>query len=165
MVENILGALTVADADNAAFYAENARSYVAQLAALDERIRSQVAIVPPACRKLVTNHEVLGYYASAYGFELIGSVIPTTASDAQPSAADVAAVVRRIRAEGVPAIFAETSGNAALVRQVGREAGIKVVDDLYGDSLGAKSSDGETYVKMMESNTRKIVEALRDCRA
>jgi ABC-type Zn uptake system ZnuABC Zn-binding protein ZnuA len=165
MVENIRDALTAADAASGEVYAENARSYVARLAALDERIRSEVRIVPVPCRKIVTNHEVLGYYAAAYGFEVIGSVIPATATDAQPSAADVATIVRRIRAEGVPAIFAETSVNAALVRQVGREAGIEVVDDLYGDSLGPKGSDGDTYVKMMETNTRKIVEALRDCRA
>jgi manganese/iron transport system substrate-binding protein len=63
----------------------------------------------------------------------------------------------------VPAIFAETSINPALINQVGREAGVRVVSDLYGDSLGSKGSDGETYIKMMETNTKKIVGALRSC--
>jgi ABC-type Zn uptake system ZnuABC Zn-binding protein ZnuA len=49
------------------------------------------------------------------------------------------------------------------VQQVGREAGVRVVDDLYGDSLGSSGSDGATYIEMMQSNTRKIVEALKDC--
>jgi ABC-type Zn uptake system ZnuABC Zn-binding protein ZnuA len=165
MVENVRDAFTTADPVNSGFYSDNARAYLAELDALDADIRASVASLPPACRKLVTNHDVLGYYAAAYGFEVIGSVIPATATDAQPSAADVAAIVRSIRAEGVQAIFAETSVNPALIRQVGREAGIEVVDDLYGDSLGAKGSDGDTFVKMMRSNTEKIVTALKDCRA
>jgi ABC-type Zn uptake system ZnuABC Zn-binding protein ZnuA len=163
MVENIRDALSAADAENAATFAGNATKYLAELQALDASIKQQAAQVPAACRKLVTNHDVLGYYAQAYGFEVIGSVIPSTSSQASASAADVASIVRQIKAEGVPAIFAEASINPDLIRQVGREAGVKVVDDLYGDSLGPSSSEGATYVGMMQSNTKKIVEALKAC--
>jgi ABC-type Zn uptake system ZnuABC Zn-binding protein ZnuA len=163
MVENLRDALAELDASNATYYEDNARRYVAELDVLDARIRAEVSGLAPACRKLVTNHEVLGYYAEAYGFTLTGSVIPSTATDAQPSAADVAEIVRRIRGERVTAIFAEASANPALVRQVGREAGVSVVDDLFGDSLGPKGSGGETYIEMMQANTSKIVGALRGC--
>jgi zinc/manganese transport system substrate-binding protein/manganese/iron transport system substrate-binding protein len=163
MVENVRDALSAADAANAATYAQNATRYLGELQTLDASIKQQVAQVPAACRKLVTNHDVLGYYAQAYGFEVIGSVIPSTSSQASASAADVADIVRRIEAEGVPAIFAEASINPDLIRQVGREAGVKVVDDLYGDSLGPSGSDGATYVGMMQSNTKKIVDALKAC--
>jgi manganese/iron transport system substrate-binding protein len=105
----------------------------------------------------------LGYFAEAYGFALVGSVIPSASTEARPSAADVADTVRKVRSEKVPAIFAEAEVNPALIKQVGREADLKVVDDLYGDSLGKKGSDGATYAEMMETNTRKIVAALRDC--
>jgi manganese/iron transport system substrate-binding protein len=71
--------------------------------------------------------------------------------------------VSTIRAEHVPAIFAEASVNPALVQQVAREANIKVVDDLYGDSLGPANSPGGTYEGMMRENTKKIVEALKSC--
>jgi ABC-type Zn uptake system ZnuABC Zn-binding protein ZnuA len=164
MVQNIRDALTEADSANATAYEQNASRYLAELESLDASIRQQVAQIPTACRKLVTNHDVLGYFAAAYGLEVVGAVIPSTSSQASASAADVAGIVRQIEAEGVPAIFAETSINPDLIRQVGREAGVKVVDDLYGDSLGS-SSDGNTYVKMMQSNTRKIVEALKECRS
>jgi zinc/manganese transport system substrate-binding protein/manganese/iron transport system substrate-binding protein len=133
------------------------------LQALDASIKQQVAQIPGACRNLVTNHDVLGYYAQTYGFEVIGSVIPSTSSQASASASDVAGIVRQIKSEGVPAIFAEASINPDLIRQVGREAGVKVVDDLYGDSLGPSGSDGATYVKMMQANTKKIVDALKAC--
>jgi ABC-type Zn uptake system ZnuABC Zn-binding protein ZnuA len=99
-----------------------------------------------------------------YGFAIVGAAIPATTTAAQASAADVADIVRRIRSERVPAIFAEVPVNPALINQVGREANVKVVDDLYRDSLG-ESGDGATYVGMMESNTGKIVEALKGCQA
>ena len=163
MVENVRDALIDVDTANADYYRDNATRYLNTLDALDRDIQTLVQSVPTACRKLVTNHEVLGYFTEAYGFELVGSVIPSTVTDAQPSAADVADIVRKIRDEDVLAIFAESSANPALVQQVAREAGIKVVDDLYGDSLGPASSPGGTYEGMMRENTRKIVEALRNC--
>jgi len=163
MVENVRDALIDLDSANADYYRENATRYLSTLDALDRDIESQVQSVPAACRKLVTNHEVLGYFAEAYGFELVGSVIPSTVTDAQPSAADVADIVRKIRDQDVPAIFAESSANPALVQQVAREANIKVVDDLYGDSLGPANSAGGTYESMMRENTKKIVEALKAC--
>ena len=162
MVANIRDSLT-ADAANSATYRDNATRYLADLDGLQSRISQQVASVPSACRKLVTNHDTVGYYAEAYGFTVVGSVIPSVSSEAKPSASDVADIVRKIGEQKVPAIFAETSINPALIDQVGREAGVKVIDDLYGDSLGPKGSDGATYIKMMESNTKKIVDALRSC--
>jgi ABC-type Zn uptake system ZnuABC Zn-binding protein ZnuA len=164
MVESIRDSFAAADAANGAYYRENARLYLERLDRLDVEIRQSIAQVPVSCRKLVTNHDVLGYYAETYGFEVVGSVIPGVSTEARPSASDIAEVVRLIRTEAVPAIFAETSNNPALIRQVGREAGVKVVDDLYGDSLGPSGSKGGTYIGMMQSNTTKIVGALKDCR-
>lgn len=165
MVENVRDALVAADPDNAETYRANATAYLAELTTLDTEIKADVQSLPAACRKLVTNHDVLGYYAQAYGFDLVGSVIPGVSSAAKPSASDVAEIVNRIKAEKVPAVFAEASINPALVKQVAKEANVKVVDDLYGDSLGPKSSDGGTYIGMMQANTEKIVGALKDCRA
>jgi manganese/iron transport system substrate-binding protein len=163
MVAAIRDALAAADPENAPLYRDRADRYLTSLSQLDAAIRQEVASVPESCRKLVTNHDTLGYYAAAYGFTIVGSVIPSVDSEAQPSASDVAEIVRTIREQRVPAIFAETSINPALINQVGREAGVRVVSDLYGDSLGSKGSDGETYIKMMETNTKKIVGALRSC--
>jgi zinc/manganese transport system substrate-binding protein len=163
MVANIRDAFAEADPANRSAYQQAADGYLAELARLDANIRQQVSAVAPACRKLVTNHDVLGYYAEAYGFQVVGSVIPATTTEARPSASQVADIVAKVRAEKVPAIFAETEANPDLVRQVARESGVKNVDDLYGDSLGDEGSDGETYVKMMEANTSKIVDALKDC--
>ncbi len=163
MAENIRDALIKADAANADVYRQNTTAYEASLDALDGRIRQAVATIPASCRKLVTNHDALFYYAQAYGFTVVGSVIPSVSTEAKPSASDVADIVNKIRAQKVPAIFSEASINPALIKQVGKEAGVKVIDDLYGDSLGPKSSGGDTYIKMMDADTSKIVDALKGC--
>jgi ABC-type Zn uptake system ZnuABC Zn-binding protein ZnuA len=165
MVESIRDALIEADAANASAYTANATTYIQSLRSLDTEIRGQVATIPATCRKLVTNHDVLSYYAGAYGFEVVGSVIPAATTAAQASAADVADIVRKIRAERVPAIFAEASVNPGLISQVGREANVKVIADLYGDSLGESNSDGASYIGMMRSNTAKIVDGLKACQS
>jgi zinc/manganese transport system substrate-binding protein/manganese/iron transport system substrate-binding protein len=163
MVAAVRDALRAADPANAAIYEQNSAAYLQRLDQLNAQIKSEVGSIPARCRKLVTNHDVLGYYAAAYGFEILGSIIPSVSADARASAADVANIVRLVRAQNVPAIFAEVEVNPALIRQVGREANVRVVDDLYGDSLGPKNSDGATYIGMMQANTRKIVDALKAC--
>jgi ABC-type Zn uptake system ZnuABC Zn-binding protein ZnuA len=161
MVENIRDALAAADPEGRAVYEANASAYLAELTALDEWIREQIATIPLPDRKLVTSHDAFGYYVHAYGLELVGSVIPSLDSQAQPSARETAELIDRIRATGVKAIFTEASINPDLARQLADEAGVNVVDNLYSDSLGPKGSGAETYAGMMRSNTQKIVEALR----
>lgn len=163
MATNIAGALSEADPGNAAFYNENALRYGTELTRLDTDLRAQVQGLPQSCRKLVTNHDALGYFADAYGFTVVGSVIPNLSTEAQPSASDLARLVQLIKEQRVPAIFAESSVNPALAQQVGREAGVKVVTDLYADALGPKGSDGATYIGMMRADANKIVEALKGC--
>ena len=45
--------------------------------------------VPPARRKLVTDHDAFGYFARRYGIEVVGAVIPSQTTQAQPSAKDL----------------------------------------------------------------------------
>ncbi len=55
----------------------------------------------------------------------------------------------------------QTTINPALIKTVAQEAGVKLAPrELYSDSIGAKGSEGDSYIKMMTANTRTIVEAL-----
>jgi zinc/manganese transport system substrate-binding protein len=161
MVENIRDALIAADPDGRQTYEANANAYLAELDELDSWIREQIALIPESDRKLVTSHDAFGYYVNAYGLEVVGAVIPSLDSQAQPSARETAELIDRIQEEGVKAIFTEAAINPDLARQLAEEAGVKVVDDLYADSLGPEGSGAETYIGMMRTNTTKIVEALR----
>lgn len=161
MTRNIRDALIAVDAAHAATYTANAAVYLARLADLDTYIMGQVATVPPDQRKLVTNHDGFGYYIDRYGLTFVGSIIPSMSSEAQPSAQDVADLITKVRAAHVKVIFLESSINPQLAQQVGTDAGVQVVDTLYGDSLGAPGTPGATYEGMMRYNTDTIVNALK----
>ena len=42
----------------------------------------------PAQRKLVTDHDAFNYFAKRYGIDVVGAVIPSQTTQAQPSAGD-----------------------------------------------------------------------------
>jgi zinc/manganese transport system substrate-binding protein len=162
MVKNIRATLAGADAANAAVYQANTEAYIAQLTELDGYIRAQIDTVPPERRKLVTNHDALGYFAKAYGFTLLGDALGSVSTEAaEPSAAQIAAVSDSIRREGVPAVFTENIEGSRVIEQIAKEAGVKVAAPLYTDALGPAGSDGATYLQMMRYNVDVIVSALR----
>jgi zinc/manganese transport system substrate-binding protein/manganese/iron transport system substrate-binding protein len=161
MTANIRDALIEADPANEAAYRADADAYTSRLRDLDRYIKDQIATIPPEDRKMVTNHDALGYYIDAYGLTFVGSIIPSLSTGAQPSAKDVAELIRKIKDANVKAIFLESRVNPALARQIAGDTGAKVVDTLYGDALGDPGTPGATYEGMMRFNTDAIVSALK----
>ncbi|HEV2060075.1 MAG TPA: metal ABC transporter substrate-binding protein [Solirubrobacteraceae bacterium] len=156
-VREIRDALVAADPEGRDAYAAAAQRYVARLRDLDRAIAACMAGVPESKRKLVTDHDALGYYTDRYDIDVIGTVVPARSTQAQASAGEVARLVRTIRAAGVTTIFPQGSGNQKLTRAIARDAGAKVGPALYADSLGAPGTDGETYIGSMKANTRALV--------
>ncbi|AKG23341.1 metal ABC transporter substrate-binding protein [Calothrix sp. 336/3] len=141
-------------------FTQNAEKLTQELTQLDSWITQQVKTIPPAKRQLVTTHDAFQYYGRAYNIPVAGTLIGISTEE-QPSAQTVQKLVESIKKIGVPAIFAETTINPALIQTVAQEAGIKLAPrQLYSDSIGAKNTEGDTYIKMMAGNTRTIVEAL-----
>jgi ABC-type Zn uptake system ZnuABC Zn-binding protein ZnuA len=159
-VEAIRAALTKADPQGAAGYRARAEAYEMKLRALDKGIQACVAKLPQAQRKLVTSHDSLGYYASRYGFEVVGAAIPSLSSQAQPSGKQTQELVDQIKRQHVAAIFPESALNPKLEQAIGRDAGAKVGGALWADALGPKGSSGATYIGALAANTRTIVSAL-----
>jgi ABC-type Zn uptake system ZnuABC Zn-binding protein ZnuA len=161
MVAAIRDTLGKADPAEAAAFQSNAAAYDAQLDRLDQDIKAQIATIPADQRKLVTNHDAFGYFVRRYGLTFVGSVIPSITTDAEPSAAEVQELVGAIKAEKVKAIYTETNLNPRLEQQIATQAGVKVYSNLYGDALGPPGSDGDTYLKAMQHNTKAIVDGLK----
>lgn len=162
MLRNVRDGLAQADPPNAAAYRANADAYERTLNDTDAYIKQQIATIPPVQRKLVTNHDTFSYYAERYGLTIVGSIIPSLDTNAQPSARELGDLVRQIKAENVKAVFTETSINPALARQIAQEAGVKVVDGaLYGDTLGPPGSGADTLDGMLRKNTDLIVANLK----
>ena len=158
-VANIRDALSRANPSSAAEYQARANAYLVELAELDRWAREQIATIPTARRKLVTSHDSLGYFADAYGFEPVPVSGLSTATEA--NARDVATIIDLIRHEQVPAVFFEVTSNPKLVRQIGADAGVRLAEPLFTDSLGAPGSDTSTYLTAMRTNISRIVAALR----
>jgi ABC-type Zn uptake system ZnuABC Zn-binding protein ZnuA len=159
-VENIRDSLIKIDPSGQDIYRTNANTYISQLKGLDAWIKQQVNTIPAKRRLLVTNHDAMGYFAERYGFTVIGAVIPSFSSEAGTSAQKMAALVDQIKASGAPAIFLGQVENTVLANQVAQETGVKVVNDLYLESLTDGAPAG-TYIDMMKHNVSRIVEALK----
>ena len=145
---------------NADLYAKNAQAIATQLTQIDGWIKSQIATIPPASRKLVTTHDALGYYAKAYNIPIEGA-LEGISTEERPTAARVKTLVNTITSTKVPTIFAEVSINPQLIQTVAKEANVKVSEqELFTDGLGKPGSNGETYQKMLITNTQTIVQGL-----
>jgi len=160
-VENIQAGLVKAYPAGEEEFARNASAYIEELTQLDAWIQETVSQIPPEDRKFVTNHESFGYFADRYGFEIIGTIIPSVTSSASPSAQQLTNLVQLIREHQVKAIFLETGSNPELADQLARETGIQVVTDLYTHSVTPPDGDAPTYIEMMKHNVRAITAALQ----
>jgi manganese/iron transport system substrate-binding protein len=160
-VANIRDGLISVDPAGAEVYRANAERYIAQLNELDRFIASEVAAIPEANRKLVTNHESFGYFADRYGFRIIGTIVPGVSTGVSPSAQQLARLIERVRDAGARVIFLETGANPQLAEQLARETGLTIVSDLYTHSLSEADGPAPTYIDMMRYNVKRIVEALK----
>jgi zinc/manganese transport system substrate-binding protein len=156
-VVQIRNALVGADAAHANTYHHNATAYVTRLRALDRGIQSCMSSVPVAARKLVTDHDAFGYFANRYGIKVVGAVIPSQTTQAQPSARDTARLIALVEREHVKAVFPESSINPRLAQTIARETGASAHYTLYGDTLGPKGSAGATYLSMEAANAEAMV--------
>jgi len=159
-VEAIRKAMVKADPDGRATYDRNAAAYERTLRRLDSDVERCIERVPADKRKIVTTHDALGYFADRYGIEVIGAVIPSLSTQAQPSAKDVDELVGLIEDEGVEAIFPEAAVSQKLERAISREAGAEVGGTLWADSLGPDGSGAETYVDAIRADAETLAEGM-----
>lgn len=136
-----------------------ADEYVRRIAETDAWIEGQVATVPPAQRRILTSHDAFYYFGARYGIAFIG--VQGLATDSEPSAAGIAALVRQIRAEKITAVFVENMTNPGLARTVARESGAVLGPAVYSDALSPPGGPADTYLKMLRHNATLFVQAMR----
>lgn len=159
-VNNIEAALSEADPANADAYAANAAAYITELEELDAWIREELAQIPEENRKIVTDHNMLGYYVEEYGLETAGTIIPGYNSLAEPSAQELAAIEDAIRDLGVKAVFVGNTVSPNLSERIAEDTGVELVF-FYTGSLSAADGDAPTYLDYLRYNTTAFAEALK----
>jgi zinc/manganese transport system substrate-binding protein len=127
-----------------------------RLGSLNTEVANTVAQIPQADRKLVTGHESMGYFAQRYGFKLVGVIIPSLSSQAEVSAADLAALKKAIQDNQVKAIFTELGTSPTVAKAIGNETGVKVVEL----TTHALPGDG-SYFTFMRNTASVIANALK----
>ena len=154
-VRNILDGLVVAAPAEAEAMRARGAAYDARLAALDAWVRAEIGRVPAAQRRALIGHDSLRYFAAAYGVTFVSPRGFSTESE--PSARDVAALIRLVREEKLKALFLENMTSPGLVEQIAREAGAVVGPRLYSDALSKPGGAAPTYEAMMRHNVTALV--------
>jgi zinc/manganese transport system substrate-binding protein len=157
-VANIRDALIGVDPANAAAYRDNAKNYLGKLDMLDRDIRAAVASIPADKRRLITTHDAFNYFEKAYGIEFFAA--QGVSGDTEPSARDIAKLIRQIKNEKVTTVFFENVESDRLLNAIAKETDAKVGGTLYSDALSPAGGPAATYIDMMRTNTRTITDAL-----
>ncbi|WP_274626333.1 zinc ABC transporter substrate-binding protein AztC [Arvimicrobium flavum] len=153
-VTNVADAFCTADADGCDTYRANASAYGQKLDVLEAEITAAVAAIPEAKRTIITSHDAFGYLAHAYGLNFVAPKGVST--EAEASAADVAALIRQVREDRASAVFVENITNPRLIEQIATETGLEIGGALYSDALSPEGGPAATYIDMMRHNLATI---------
>ena len=119
---------------------------------------TRFATLPTSQRKVVNSHDAFGYLGQAWQLKFIAPQGLSTHD--QPSAAEVAALIRQLRNEGVRAVFVENIRDPWLIQQIADEAGGQVGGTLYSDAL-ASEAPANTYLGMFKHNLDTLMTVLK----
>jgi manganese/zinc/iron transport system substrate-binding protein len=161
-LQHALEAVSSADPGNALDYQKNAASYDAQLAALNDWIKAEIASIPEQQRVMVTSHDAFNYLADAYDIEVQAIVGISTAQAPRPQ--EIERIEAVIKDRNVRALFVETSVSSTLnmlVKKSAAATGVKIGGTLYSDSLDEPGKPAGSYLGMMNYNVSTIVDALQ----
>jgi zinc/manganese transport system substrate-binding protein len=157
-VKNIADAFCAADAEGCDAFKANAEAYTQKLSAAEDEVKAAVAAIPEDKRVIITSHDAFGYFEHEYGLTFLAPEGVST--EAEASAADVAALIRQVREDKASAIFVESITNARLAEQIATETGLKIGGTLYSDALSAADGPAPTYIELMRNNIATIKGAI-----
>ena len=147
------------DPSNAAIYERNFSAFALKIDALDEATKIATATIPEDQRKLLTYHDAYAYFATNYGFTVVGAIQPSSFDEPTPK--DIAELISQVKSQKVKAIFGSEVFPSTVLEQIGVETGVRYVDVLRDDDLIGEPGDAEhSWLGLMRFNFVTIVEAL-----
>jgi zinc/manganese transport system substrate-binding protein len=158
-VRNIAVALSKLDLAGASAFHANSEAYVKELEALDAESKTAFAAIPADKRKVITSHDAFGYFGARYSIEFLAPQGIST--EAEPSAKEVAKLIRQIKKEKIRAVFIENMSNPKLLAQLSKDAGVIVGPALYVDALSKAGGPAESYLNLMRHNTAQLAAGMK----
>ena len=155
--QNVANALIQADPEGKAYYQQRLGNYQVQLKKLHSDAQAAFNAVPAAKRKVLTGHDAFSYMGKRYNIEFIAP--QGVSSEAEPSAKQVASIIRQIKREGIKAVFTENIKDTRMVDRIAKETGVNVSGKLYSDALGGAPAN--TYIGMYRYNVKALTDAMK----
>ena len=155
--QNVANALIQADPEGKTYYQQRLGNYQVQLKKLHSDAQTAFNAVPAAKRKVLTGHDAFSYMGKRYNIEFIAP--QGVSSEAEPSAKQVASIIRQIKREGIKAVFTENIKDTRMVDRIAKETGVNVSGKLYSDALGGAPAD--SYIGMYRYNVKALTDAMK----
>ena len=156
---NIAKALAAADPAHAADFKANADALIAAMDNLDKELKAEFAAIPQEHRRVLTSHDAFQYFGKAYGIEFVA--VQGISTEAEPTAQDLAKIVRQARAGHLSAVFLENMADPRLAETVARESGVRLGGELYADALSEPDGPAPDYLSLMRFNARQLLAAMQ----
>lgn len=158
-VKNIAQSLASLDPAGASNYQKNSETYIKELEALDQFTKDQLAPLNVKQRQVITSHDAFGYFAARYQIRFLAP--QGINADVEPSAKEVAQLIRQIKRDKIKAVFVENMSNPKLLAQITQDTGVALGPKLYVDALSGPNEPGSTYLKMMHHNVTQLVAGMQ----
>ena len=158
-VKNIAKSLASLDPAGARSYQNNSELYIKELESLDQFTKDQLAPLSVKQRQVITSHDAFGYFAARYQIRFLAP--QGINADVEPSAKEVAQLIRQIKRDKIKAVFVENMSNPKLLAQITQDTGITLGPKLYVDALSGPNEPGSTYLKMMHHNVTQLVAGMQ----
>ena len=158
-VRNIAAALSKLDPAGASTFQANSEAYVKELEALDTESKAAFAAIAPDKRKVITSHDAFGYFGARYSIRFLAPQGMST--EAEPSAKEVAKLIRQIQKEKIKAVFVENMSNPKLLAQLSKDAGVTIGPALYVDALSKAGGPAGSYLKLMRHNVTQLLASMK----
>ena len=158
-VKNIAKSLASLDPAGASSYQKNSEAYIQELQALDQFSQAQFASLSAKQRQVITSHDAFGYFAARYQIRFWAP--QGINADVEPSATEVAQLIRQIRRDQIKAVFVENMSNPKLLAQIAQDTDVTLGAKLYVDALSGPNEPGSTYLKMMRHNVTQLVAGMQ----
>lgn len=159
ITNSIRDVLCFIDSGNAETYQANAKKYTEQLSKLDAEFRN---VVDHASRRTVVfgDRFPLRYFTEAYGLDY-WAAFPGCSTETEPSAATIAFLVDKVKAEKIPVVFKIELSNGNVAKAISEATGAKVLTFYSCHNLSRQQfEDGATYLSLMQKNIESLKEAL-----
>ena len=154
--QNIADALIKIDPENKDYYSGNLKKYQQKLDNLDALAKKSFAAIPVEKRKVLTSHDSFAYFGARYQIKFLAP--QGVSEESEPSAKQMAEIIRTVKRENIRAVFVENISNPKLLNRLTREAGVSVTGKLYSAALPENGG----YVDMMKHNIETLSGAMKE---